>query len=316
MHNKSLHWPAGLILLLFSSALASSQPTLVVEEGFIETNGTNLYFKTLGTGEPIVVLHGGPGFDHQQFMPHLDELAGQHKLIFYDQRGTGRSEGPVDSNSITIENFIEDLEGIRKAFGIEKMNLLGHSWGGMLAMHYSILHHDKLKSLVLASTAASVQSFSDTGAAITSRRDPEDTALLESIHASESFKENDPKAIELFWDVYFRVHFQDPDMASQLHTPVTANTIRYSNDVAGYILASVGQFDLHDALESVDVPTMIIHGDLDLMPVSYARKIHRSLPDSQLVIVEGSGHWVFVDGRELFTESISDFLERTDARNH
>ena len=196
-------------LVLAVTASCTNRPNL--EDGFVDTNGTTLYYKTMGSGEPIVVLHGGPGFDHQQFLPFIWELSSDYKVILYDQRGTGLSSGPVDSASITIDNFIEDIEGIRRAFDIERMNLLGHSWGGILAMHYGISHPDRLKSLILCSTAASIQSFDDMDAAKMRNWLPDDIELIQSIAASEGFQNNDPEAIERFWRVYFR-YSRDSDV--------------------------------------------------------------------------------------------------------
>ena len=297
---------ATLVLAVTTSC--TNRPNL--EDGFVDTNGTTLYYKTMGSGEPIVVLHGGPGFDHQQFLPFIWELSSDYKVILYDQRGTGLSSGPVDSASITIDNFIEDIEGIRRAFDIERMNLLGHSWGGILAMHYGISHPDRLKSLILCSTAASIQSFDDMDEAKMRNWLPEDIELIQSIAASEEFQNNDPEAIERFWRVYFRAYFVDPTLVETMNLTFTDNTIQNSNAVAGLILNSVGAFDLHEDLGVIDAPTLVIHGDSDPMPYEYAERIHESIPGSELVIAENSGHWLFVDATEQFRSSVDDFLRR------
>ena len=295
-------------LVLVVTASCTNRPT--IEDGFVDTNGTTLYYKTMGSGEPIVVLHGGPGFDHQQFLPFIWELSSDYKVILYDQRGTGLSSGPVDSASITIDNFIEDIEGIRRSFNIERMNLLGNSWGGILAMHYGIRHPDKLNSLILCSTAASVESFDEMREAITRNRLPEDNELLESIATSEEFQNNDPQAIEQFWRVYFKAYFVDQSLAATMNLTFTDNTIQHSDAVAGYILNSVGAFDLHEDLGVIEVPTLVIHGDSDPMPIEYAERIHESIPSSELVIAENSGHWLFVDATERFRSSVDSFLRR------
>ena len=295
---------AVVLLGLTMSCSTSSR----VQEGFVTNGATSLYYKALGKGEPIVVLHGGPGFDHQQFLPYLGELASDYKVILFDQRGTGLSTGPVDSASITIDTFISDIEAVREAFGIEKMNLVGHSWGGILAMHYAVRHPENLKSLILCSAGASVDCFTDMRAQIQRARPPEDTELLESIYASEAFQAQDPAAIERFWQVYFRVYFVDTTLASTMNLTFTENTITNGNAVAGYILNSVGEFNLYDELRVVRCPTLILHGDSDPMPVSYAWRIHESIPGSQIRILERSGHWIFVDATEPFCASIREFL--------
>jgi len=296
-----------IVLLFIAASLSCTNPP-VVEEGHLEINGTSLFYKTMGSGEPIIVLHGGPGFDHRQFLPYIWELAERHKVILFDQRGTGLSSGPIDATSISIDSFIDDIEGVREAFGIEKMNLLGHSWGGILAMHYAISRPGDLNSLILCSTAASFESFAEMRATYEADRLPEDTALLQEIYSSEEFQNGDPLAVEKFWRVYFKPYFADQQLASKLDLQFTENSIKYGNEVAGHLFESIGEFDLHEDLQAIRCPTLIIHGDADPMPVKYAEMIHESIDGSELVIAEGAGHWLFVDATDTFTSSVVDFL--------
>ncbi|MCP4547517.1 MAG: alpha/beta fold hydrolase [bacterium] len=298
-----------LLLSVMLTPLACTQFTIPTD-GYVEVDGARLYYKAIGSGEPIVVLHGGPGFDHQTFLPDLELLAEHNRVIFYDQRGSGLSEGPVDSVSITIENFIADIEAIRKHFNIEKLNLLGHSWGGILAMHYAVEHPGNLNTLIVASAGASSDCFGAMGENISANRTPEDWEALGEIYESEEFKADDPAAIEAFWRIYFKVYFPDPSFADSMNLAMTERTIKNGNAVAGNILASVGDFDLCDALAAVTCPALVIHGEADPMPTTYAEQINECLPNSELVIVENAGHWLFVDGREPFCRSIAGFVKR------
>jgi proline iminopeptidase len=301
-----------LMVMSFLVALASvscSKPS-AIEEDYLDINGTSLFFKTMGSGEPVVVLHGGPGFDHRQFLPYIWELAEHNRVILYDQRGTGLSSGPVDSTSISIDTFIADIEEIRKAFNIERMNLLGHSWGGILAMYYGIRYPENLKSLILVSTAASYESFAEMRAKYEADRLPEDSALLVKIYSSADYQNGDPEAVERFWRVYFKPYFVDQSLVSKMDLQFTENTIKHGDEVAGHILKSIGEFDLHEDLRAITCPTLIIHGDSDPMPVKYAEMIYESIGGSELVVAERSGHWLFVDATEVFTSSVSGFLAR------
>ncbi len=297
----------SLLFALFSLSCGDPRTT---EEGFFDVNGTRLFYKTMGSGEPIVVLHGGPGFDHRQFLPYIWGLAEHNKVFLFDQRGTGLSSGPVDASSISIDNFIADIEGIRVTLGIEKMNLLGHSWGGILAMYYGIRHPENLKTLVLASTSASFESFAEMRANYEADRLPEDAALMQEIYSSNDYQNGDPQAVEKFWRVYFKPYFPDQSLAAKMDLQFTENTIKNANDVAGHIFASTGEFDLHADLQSIHCPTLVIHGASDPMPVKYAEMIHASISGSELVIVEGAGHWLFVDATDEFVSSVRDFLAR------
>ncbi len=305
-----------LVVFVFGScadSFAGETVSPAIKEGHLDVNGTRLFFKSMGTGEPIVVLHGGPGFDHRQFLPFIWGLAEHHKVILFDQRGTGLSSGPVDASSISIDTFIADIEGIREAFDIEKLNLLGHSWGGILAMYYGIRHPEHLKTLVLASTAASFESFDEMRADYEAARLPEDAELLKEIYASEGYQNGDPHTIERFWRVYFKPYFADQSLVAKMDLEFTENTIKNGNEVATLMLQSIGEFDLHADLHAIRCPTLVIHGDSDPMPVKYAERIHDSIGGSELVIVEGAGHWIFVDATAEFVSSVDGFLARNSS---
>jgi proline iminopeptidase len=303
-----------ILLVTFASCVAiACANSNSIEEGTLEINGASLFYKTMGSGDPIVVLHGGPGFDHRQFLPYIWELASRHKVILYDQRGTGLSSGSIDAESISIDTFIADIEGIREAFGIEKMNLLGHSWGGILAMNYGLRHQDKLRSLIICSATASEDAFEVMRNTYEANRLPEDAERVREIYSSDEFQNGDPQAIESFWRVFFKPYFADQSLVSGLDLQFTENTIKNGETVARYLLESIAGFDLHEDLKEIGVPTLIVHGDSDPMPVECAERIHRSIAGSELVITENSGHWLFVDATETFTSSIQDFLSRVEA---
>lgn len=278
------------------------------EDGFIDIEGGALFYTTKGAGEAIVVLHGGPGFDHRQFLPFIWELAADYRVILFDQRGTGHSSAPIDAESISIETFIADIERVREKFGISRMNLLGHSWGAILAMHYALRHPENLKSLVLCSTAASVESFAEMRANYEADRDPRDAETLQNMYASEEFLKGNPEAWERFWRVFFKPYFKDQSLVEKMDLRFEENTIKNCNLVAGHILRSVGEFDLHSDLSAIRCPTLVVHGEADPMPVAYARRIHQSIPGSELVELPDSGHWIFVDATQAFTRAVVRFL--------
>ncbi|PKP46294.1 MAG: hypothetical protein CVT95_07200, partial [Bacteroidetes bacterium HGW-Bacteroidetes-12] len=120
-----------------------------VEDKNIEINGINHYFKIIGTGEPILVLHGGPGLFSDYLISSFEGLAEGYQFIFYDQRGSGKTDFPKDTASISIDNFVEDIEAIRKHLKIDKITLSGHSWGGLLALFYAKKYPDNLNKLIL-----------------------------------------------------------------------------------------------------------------------------------------------------------------------
>src|SRR6188474_237828 len=123
-----------------SATKSTTSPLPKSNEGYIEAGaGVRLFYRLLGSGpDTLVMIHGGPGFTMDYFLDDLSPLAARHTLLFYDQRGTGRSTLVSDSVSLDAQRFVEDLEAIRKHFNIERLSLLGHSWGSAITALYSI----------------------------------------------------------------------------------------------------------------------------------------------------------------------------------
>ena len=120
-----------LITLLLPVSLFSQEIPSVynIKQGFVDANGVMIYYEEFGQGEPLMIIHGGPGATHDYFLPYLLPLARNNRLIFIDERGSGKSERLEDVKQYTVENMVEDVEAVRKALDLGKINLLGHSYG-------------------------------------------------------------------------------------------------------------------------------------------------------------------------------------------
>ena len=121
------------------AATASPATTNVypIQEGYVDANGVLIYYQTIGHGAPLMIVHGGPGVAHDYLMPYLLPLARGNKLIFIDERGSGRSEKLEDTAQYTVENMVEDVESVRQGLHLGKISLMGHSFGGVLAQAYA-----------------------------------------------------------------------------------------------------------------------------------------------------------------------------------
>src|SRR5712692_8615622 len=134
------------------SAAAQQANVYPVHEGFVDANGVLIYYMEMGRGAPLMVAHGGPGASHDYFLPYLLPLARHNRLIFIDERGSGRSQKLEDAKAYTVENMVEDVEAVRQALGLGKISLLGHSYGGALAQAYALKYQRNLSHLILGST--------------------------------------------------------------------------------------------------------------------------------------------------------------------
>src|SRR5678815_6186697 len=156
----------GLILLLttgFPSQNLRAQathPTAIAQETRVPVADTSLYARTIGQGRPTIVLHGGPDFDHAYLLPDLDRLQDVLRLVYYDQRGRGRSADNVQPQRVSLSSDVEDIETVRRHFGLDAPVILAHSWGTVLALEYAVRHPAHASHLVLMNPApASAQDF-------------------------------------------------------------------------------------------------------------------------------------------------------------
>src|SRR5690349_5194367 len=133
-----------------------------VFEGYAPVNNLALYYREIGEGPPMVLLHGGPDFDHTYLLPDMDRLADAYHLIYYDQRGRGLSVGDDSILDISIESEMQDLEELQNHLQLEMITVLGHSWGGQLALSYAMSHPERVSNIILMNTCmATHQDFMD-----------------------------------------------------------------------------------------------------------------------------------------------------------
>ena len=278
-------------------------------DGFAIINGAEFYYKVIGEGKSLVFLHGGPGMFHDYFLPHVESLAKDYKLIFYDQRASGRSSNDVPPDSVSLESFVQDLDGIRDFFGMDKVNLLGHSWGGLLAIHYALAFPDRLDGIILVDSAPP-NSVLDTLNRKTreERRTEADNKLIQEIMGSEAFQKLESQAITRYFQVSEKVKFFDPDLISRMKIDLDEGRIQKLMWVGQLMNPYLDEYDIAEELSSVSCPTLIIHGDYDTIPLESSEIIHRRVKNSKLVVVKDCGHFPFIEAPEVFLREVSSFL--------
>jgi proline iminopeptidase len=302
---------SALFLSISSFSVATDEAFPSGEEMYVEANNTKLFCRVMGKSSPVIVIHGGPGCCSQGYLlPAMAKLAEHHQVIFYDQRGSGNSVGPVDESTIKLDYFIEDVEAIRQAFHFEKISILGHSWGGHLAMHYAIHHPEHIDKLILVSSAAATSSdfalYMKEGASRLSSHAEE----MQTISQSAAFLSGDPDLYSQYMKIIFRTYTFSPKDADKLNfiNSATANVNgfkTYSILEESYLSRP---FDLTDGLRKLKCQTLIIHGDSDPIPMQTAHHLNDSIPGSTLVILNQCGHFPYVEKPEQFFSEINAFL--------
>lgn len=301
-----------LIHLLFAGFTLYADLPATSRDFYIPANGTRLYCKTMGTGEPLVILHGGPGLDQSYFLPQMEKLAADYMLIFYDQRGCGKSDVDVDTQSITMLQNVEDLEAVRVYFKLDKMNLLGHSFGGLLAMNYAIRYPGKLKRLVLVTPTPQSAAWRDSSFRMMSLRSvPADKSFMDSLSATTQFTKRDPATMALFFRALFRQSFYNPQYADSLTLNFSENYPKTSALMQQlYWDSSLVNYDLTKALDSVKCPTLIIGAEADMAPPEALEELHRALKNSEYSMIESCGHFPFVEAMGKFRELLLAFMKK------
>lgn len=270
-----------------------------------------IFYQTFGSGDPIIVLHGGPGLDQSYLLPQMLELAQDHQVIFYDQRGSGKSDcTDMSPSCININQFVQDLEDIRKQLGIKKFIVLGHSWGGLLAMTYATKYPENLNAIILMNSApadtmgmqAFEQEFSKRTKPIATQIKP-----LLSDHALEKASSSQIKNLD---KILCSVYLYNPKDITKLTLNRSVDSIKNGAKVLKIMneTSSLKPEKLADNLKKLTIPTLIIHGQQDIVPIATAQKIHQAIPHSQFIAIEHCGHFAFVEQPQQTFSYIRNFL--------
>lgn len=275
----------------------------------MKVNGTELFVRDVGKGSPIIIVHGGPGLSHDYFLPQLMDLAQNHRLIFYDQRASGKSSAELDSTQMRLNEFVRDIDAIRIALKLDKVTVMAHSWGGLLAMKYAVAYPSSLRSLILLNTVApkSGEFDKEIAANAKSRTTKTDSTRRANILSSPQFKAGDPQAMSDLFKLTFGLSFYDKSYLDSL-TMVLPPDFMQKRSKLFMLRKDLSQYDLYDDIKRIAVPTLIVHGDFDSIPMEVAQKIQASIPKSKLVVIKGAGHFPFVEKRVEFNKQVNAFL--------
>ena len=282
----------------------------------VAVGGAQLYVREIGTGPPVIVLHGGPDFDHTYLLPELDQLADICCLVYYDQRGRGRSAEGVVASDVDIESDVADLDVIREHIGAESVALLGHSWGGVLAMEYATRHSARVSHLILMNTApASAAEWTVLREHLAQRRPPGDLDAMAAIRATAAYARGDPAA-----EVdYYRIHFRNA-ICSADGADLIVHRLREHFTAAGVLLAReiedrLNQATTQDAdwnlvpnLKALSVPSLVVHGDRDLIPVTMATHIADAIPGARHTVLADCGHFAYLERPDDVHRVIGELL--------
>lgn len=305
MHLRNVVIASLMFALGFPAVAATPAPATGAT---FETGGGTIWYEVRGSGPgtPLVVANGGPGFDHSYLLcgDVWDRLAKGRKVVFYDQRGNGRSSELKDGQPCGLAEQIDDLDALRAHLGFERIDLLGHSWGGYLVMAYAARHPDRIAHLMIADSAA--PRIQDT-LFLFKNIYPETTARGDAFAFAVEL--GDQNAIAADLHEYMTMLFYTPEARDAFLARSTSFVYRQKVNKA--VWTDLQRFDLNPELPKFKFPTMVVTGryDFNVAP-SVAWGIHKAIPGSELAIFEKSGHLPFCEEADAFLKRVEAFLSK------
>jgi|SRR5690625_1946240 len=292
---------------------------------YANINGTRIYFDVEGMGSvpdgPVMrqkpvcfVLHGGPGGDHTLFKPYLTPLADTMQLVYIDNRGSGFSDhGP--QSSYTLENNVEDVEALREHLGLEKIVLMGQSYGGITALSYAVKYPERVAGLILITTSSSYR-FIERSMQVLEEKGTEEQKAVAERALNGLFESNDEyfNYLQTTGSLYSYAVNENPteEEIQMMEDAMKRCNINYEAANEGFKKDGfLRSYNVTDELHKVTSPTLIITGRHDwIATVQESLEMAEKLPDNELVIFEKSSHMVMSDEYELFISTVKEFTER------
>lgn len=298
------------ILLLITAliTLAQSEPGF---DGVKKINGADIYCKVIGNGDPLLVVHGGPGLAHDYLFEPFKVLANNYKLIFYDQRGCGKSCSFAKDEKVNMETLVEDLEGVRKEFNLEKVYLAGQSWGATITLNYTLKYPHHVKKLLLLEPAPGSSEFMpEIQKTILSRLSGQEKEKLAKLSQMPEVKTN-PKIFKQFMEIRTNPYFFDSSYTqkrdfnyfdSERVQKFFASSAMFSSYMMNY--------NLYPKLKEINCPALIVHGDYDIIPTEAVERMDKEIKDCELNVVSDCGHFVHIEKPEVYFGLIRRFLNK------
>lgn len=294
---------------------AESAALLEKRDGFVDACGAIVYYETIGQGRPLMVLHGGPGVPHGYFLPYLLPLARHHRLIFMDERGSGRSQRLADFKGYTLDNMACDADAVRRALGLKTIDVMGHSFGGILAQAYAIKYPSRIRRLILASTGSSATRVNADFKLIKDSLDPVlraqiDALELKGILGADGAQLPEYRKLADEAESSYEYVVRPPpwdDRGEPFGWDVLNEMWGSRSDF--HIDGNLTAFDFVPSLHNLQMPTLIILGDHDLISTATAEETHAALRNYRVTVLARSGHSTFVDQMDAFLNDVSAFLD-------
>ena len=289
-----------------------------VREGYASLPGVRLFYRTMGRGEPVLFLHGGPGLPHGYLLPWMEPLAQSHRLVLFDQRGVGRSGKPEDG-AYSVAGIARDVDALRRSLRLGKVHLFGFSWGGALALEVAIRYPGSLRSLTVA------EGFANTDALNTRLQSWLANAPLESREVVERCERDglftvDDRYFAEYDDAVGKIYPQNPERPPGWKPPATfveavrdlawdAYYVMWGRNGEFQITGTLAGWDAMSRLSPLTVPVLLIVSRHGMWTMEEADDVARKVGDARVVLFDHSGHLMFADEPDRFVQVMETFLK-------
>ena len=286
-------------------------------EGYVDFRGHRTWYRIVGELEaqaaPLLALHGGPGSTHNYFAP-LERLGSERAVVLYDQIGCGNSDRPMDIEW-DVAVFRDEVAAVRDELGLERIHLLGTSWGGMLAQEHVLSGATGVVSLILSSTLANLALWNDEQLKLKAQLPPEVVEVLDRHEAAGTY--DDPEYEEAM-AVYFERHFyRGPEPRAELaamdagRAPDVYRAMQGPNEWT--TTGALKGWDTRDRLHEIDVPTLVIRGAYDMCTAPVAAELVNGIKGAREVVFEASSHTPALEESDRYVAVVGAFLKEVDA---
>lgn len=304
-----------LVALLTAAEAPAQRPA---REGFVVTpDSASLYYRLIGSGaDTIIAIHGGPGVDLESIAGDFAPLGANHVVIFYDQRGTGKSTLPTDTTRLTAVQQVTDLDAVRRHFGLARVTLVAHSYGPLLAATYAIAHPDMVRRMVFFGPVPPRRGnfWTRFSQSMTTKLDSSARVRMAAANRMLSDTTIDARqACRAYWAEAMRPRLAEPErtlplIRSDLCASAPAG-IRYGLRTTNRIvMGSYGDWDIRAALRNVPAPTLIVHGEEESIPMDLVEEWVSALPHARLMKVPRAAHFTYAERPEIVWPAVEAFL--------
>jgi proline iminopeptidase len=314
-------WIMLLALSTLPPAWTQSQASnAAVEQGyFTGADGLRLFYRKLGSGSDVVIfLHGGPGLSMHDGGSSIEPLSKRHTLVLYDQRGGGHSDLVKDKSLLTAANDVRDLEALRVHFAIQKMTLIGLSWGSGLAILYADAHPKHVSKIVFVDPMPVarnpyVKERSDKIRSLISQTDNDRMTQLEKLDRTATDDQliaNCREEDRISFKAYlYKLGSYDQGRHDACDDPAAA--IRNGAFVGQAVADSLGDFDFRPILKKLSVPVLVVEGEKTNVPLDSTREWANAPTHARLLLIANAGHAAYIDQPAVLIRDIEAFLGGT-----